>query len=253
MGIDATAGGVSLDFNARARFATWPHEDDVVQIVLTDHHMVPTNSTVEHWVGHATRSPGVRAIRTGALFDRAAPPFLQLGFAPIDTLALLEARLDQHRRSRSRRGTRQLRPDQLGAAAHIDRLAFGDPWGNDVDSLGAITRATPRHRARAVFHHRELVGFAITGQSGDHGYLQRLAVHPDARRRGVASRLVDDSLHWMQRRGATTAMVNTAIDNDAALGLYAGFGFRRRDEQLHILELSGTSLDRVRHTGRPPT
>ena len=43
----------------------------------------------------------------------------------------------------------------------------------------------------------------------------------------------------MQRRGATAAMVNTALDNEAALALYADLGFRRRSETLTILELDG--------------
>ncbi len=53
---------------------------------------------------------------------------------------------------------------------------------------------------------------------------------------------VADSMQWMQRRGATTAMVNTALDNEAALALYAAAGFRRRTDTLTILELSGLGL-----------
>jgi ribosomal protein S18 acetylase RimI-like enzyme len=41
----------------------------------------------------------------------------------------------------------------------------------------------------------------------------------------------------VRRRGAGTAMVNTAFDNTAALALYEGFGFRHRDDVLLILEL----------------
>ena len=88
-------------------------------------------------------------------------------------------------------------------------------------------------------------GFALTGQSGVFGYLQRLAVDPQLRRRGIGRRLVADSLCWMQRRGATVAMVNTGLDNEAALALYADMGFRRRSETLTILELAGDVLHRA--------
>ncbi len=87
-----------------------------------------------------------------------------------------------------------------------------------------------------------LGGFAITGQSGTFGYLQRLAVDPEVQRQGVGRRLVEDSLQWMRRCGATTAMVNTALDNAAALALYAQAGFRLRSDTLTILELSGREL-----------
>jgi ribosomal protein S18 acetylase RimI-like enzyme len=129
-----------------------------------------------------------------------------------------------------------MRSSDLPAIAELDRTAFGDPWGNDVRSLGDITTATPRHQARVVEGPDGLEAFAISGQSGRYGYLQRLAVHPDARRRGHARHLVRNALHWMERRGASTALVNTGIDNVAALDLYRSLGFTRRAETLQILE-----------------
>ena len=82
-----------------------------------------------------------------------------------------------------------------------------------------------------------MAAFAITGVANQVGYLQRLAVDPTAQRRGLGRALVADSLEWMHRRGATTAMVNTAFDNDAALALYETFGFQHRPDPLLILEL----------------
>ena len=77
----------------------------------------------------------------------------------------------------------------------------------------------------------------MSGVAGEVGYLQRLAVDPARQRHGAGSQLVDDALAWMHRRGATTAMVNTASDNDAALALYDAFGFHRRTDTLVLLEL----------------
>lgn len=233
----------------RARFADWPYEPDVTQLILLDHQMLPTVDAVRSWVRQAMDStPHLRAIRTGAMFPVAADAFTEAGFHTIDTLALLETSLPARTTGR-RSDTQRLRACHLPDVAALDRRAFGDPWGNDVRSLTAITDATPRHRARIVTdvdeHGERCVGgFAITGQSGVFGYLQRLAVDPSARGRGIARRLVDDSLRWMQRRGATTAMVNTALDNDAALSLYDSVGFRPRTETLRILELSGDDLHR---------
>lgn len=184
------------------------------------------------------------------MFPEAAEVFRQAGFRTIDTLALLERRLDRRldnepeaRLLVGRSGTQRLRVHHLPDAAALDRIAFGDPWGNDAASLTAISDATARHRARIITSSSHsgpprLSGFAITGQSGAVGYLQRLAVHPDARRQGVARALVVDSLRWMRRRGATSAMVNTALDNDAALALYKDAGFHARPDTLTILELS---------------
>jgi ribosomal protein S18 acetylase RimI-like enzyme len=257
--VERKAGG-----SVRARIASWPYEPDVAHLVLLDHHMLPTTSAVADWVARArAERPSTHTIRTGAMFPEAADAFRAAGFSTIDTLALLEARLKpvSRRTTATRRlrrpVTQRLRAHHLPDAAALDRCAFGDPWGNDVASLASITDATPRHRARivtSVHHHHDtdhqpdpigrprLSGFAITGQSGVFGYLQRLAIHPDARRQGMARVLVDDSMQWMRRRGATTAMVNTALDNNAALALYADAGFRRRPDTLTILELSGLDV-----------
>ena len=242
---------------ARARLAPWPYEPDVAQVVLLDHHMVPTIEAIGGWVAAAReRNPQVRAIRTGAVFPQAAAAFRAAGFRPIDELTLLEASLTQTSARSSRRSrfdTQRMRTAHHDDVAALDRRAFGDPWGNDVDSLNEISGATPQHRARIVTvtdaHGTQRIGgFTLTGQAGAFGYLQRLAVDPDFRRAGIARRLVDDSLRWMRRRGAATAMVNTALDNDAALALYISCGFRPRTETLVILELAGDAVARVGST-----
>lgn len=260
----------------RARIMNWPYEPDVAQIVLADHHMLPTSMTVSDWVSHTLLArPATCAIRTGAVFPEAAEAFRSAGFHTIDTLALLEKRLEPTgRRSasipRQRNSTQRLRAHHLADVAALDQRAFGDPWGNDIDSLTAISDATPRHRARVInaVHRADsdadanagstgsrprLAGFAITGQSGVFGYLQRLAVDPTARRQGIARELVEDSMQWMRRRGAATAMVNTALDNHGALALYAEVGFRRRPDTLTILELSGETLSRAADQRSPDT
>ena len=239
IGTMATAGDT-----VRGRLDAWPYEPDVAHLVLLDHHMVPTRADVAAWVTAARQAlEPIRAVRTGAMFPEAADVFTDVGFTTIDTLALLDVRL-LTRRERSRPGrrrsagatTRRMRSNDLLGVAELDRTAFGNPWGNDVRSLRDITTATPRHRARVVEGPDGLEAFAISGQSGSYGYLQRIGVHPDARRRGHARRLVGDALHWMERRGASTALVNTGVDNDAALDLYRSLGFTRRIETLQILE-----------------
>lgn len=227
--------------SVRARIGGWPNDPDVVQIVLLDHQMVPTVADVDRWVAHA-RLAGPAAVRTGAMFPEAAAAFIDAGFHMIDELALLETQLDRHSVRGDRTGstirTRRMRSRHLPAVAAVDRVAFGDPWGNDVRSLRDVMAATPRHRARIVRSGQHIDGFAIGGQSGAFGYLQRLAVHPDARRRGVATELIADATSWMRARGARTAMVNTALGNVGALRLYEAAGFRRRPETLVILELA---------------
>ena len=80
------------------------------------------------------------------------------------------------------------------------------------------------------------LGYAITGIAGRRGYVQRLAVHPDARRRGIGATLLVDGLRWARRRGAREAVVNTDRDNAAARSLYESYGFVELPAGLVVLE-----------------
>ncbi len=108
----------------------------------------------------------------------------------------------------------------LHDAAALDQLAFAAPWANTASALGDIVAATPQARARCVHIDGEMVAFSICGRASRWGYVQRLAVHPDARRQGLAAQLLADALRWMRRRDVQRVLVNTAIDNVAALALY---------------------------------
>lgn len=249
---------------AGVRLGTWPSDATVGHLVILDHDHVPAEHEIDRLV-HTARERGLRAIRTGALFPEAAEELLDRGFTRLDSLTLLERRLDEpgvpeHRTGRVRHPTvrddtvrddtvhddtvhddtvhvRRMGITQDAAAAAVDRLAFGPLWGYDRRTVTEVRRATPAHRARRVGSRRHLDAYAISGAGGTTGYLQRLAVRPDRHRRGLASALVADSLRWMIARGLDSALVNTASDNHAALALYDRFGFRPLPRSLTVAEL----------------
>jgi ribosomal protein S18 acetylase RimI-like enzyme len=215
----------------------------VVQLALVDQGIVPRVEEIRGWVDAlGAEDARLRSVRTGALFADAADRFATAGFEVIDTLALLRIDLDEAPRASRRRSTSRLRARRHGEAARVDRDAFGDPWGNDAGDLGEIRRATPLHRARARFvvapdRRRRLAAFAITGAAAGHGYLQRLAVDPRHQGQGHGRALVLDSLGWMRARRLGHGLVNTAIDNERALGLYESVGFVRLPDRLVVMEL----------------
>lgn len=220
----------------------WPNDPTVAHLIFVDHQRVPTADDVDAAVAHAS-GRGARAIRTSALFPDAAEVLMRSGFTPLDRLALLRTDLDETIGSLPR-PTFRLRPLHtwsLRAAAAVDQASFGPLWGNDAASLRDTRKATPHHRARALRIDRELAGFALSGAAAGNGYVQRVAVAPAFRRRGAGLALVTDALRWMHAAGRTAALVNTGTDNEAALALYHGLGFRTLSDTLTIAErrLSG--------------
>lgn len=226
----------------RWQLRPWPNDPTARLLVFVDHLSVPSPADLDA-AGEAARAAGATTLRTSALFPAVADVATASGFRIIDTLALLKVGLDDHldhvieaHFGVARPATRPLRRRHHGRAAAIDQEAFGVMWGNDAASLADIRSATPVHRARCTRDGRRLTGFAISGTSGDTGYVQRLAVADAARRRGLARTLVADALRWMRRRGHVVAYVNTGVTNDAALALYEGLGFVRMDDHLVIAE-----------------
>ena len=216
----------------------WPNDPTVAHLIFVDHQLVPTPDALAEAVEHA-EAKGARSIRTSALFPAAAGVVLASGFEAIDHLALLRLELDDRaieHLARPRQRIRTMAPWMHPAAAAVDQGAFGPMWGNDAASLRDIRRATPVHRARMVRSGRHLAGFAITGAAADSGYLQRIAVADAYRRRGIARDLVVDGLRWMHADGRARCLVNTGVENVAALSLYDDLGFVRMPGVLTIAE-----------------
>ena len=187
----------------------------------------------------ALEHQGVRRVLTTALSETDQQAFLAAGFDVHEELRLLRHGLEQIPETpkfRLRRG--HGRQDLLDAVA-VDRVAFGSAAHLDVPGLRGARSATPASRFRVFCGrgpgaHRP-DAYAVCGLSVGSGYVQRLAVAPDARRRGVGAALVADGLRWFTRRRANHAMVNTQVGNDAALALYLRMGFVPLPTSLAVL------------------
>jgi N-acetylglutamate synthase len=70
------------------------------------------------------------------------------------------------------------------------------------------------------------VGSARAAVDGDWLGLHGLAVEPEHRRQGHGGALMAELLEWGAECGATTVWLHVETDNQAALALYGGLGFR---------------------------
>ena len=206
------------------------------------------------------RNQGFQAVVTAAVAPPERAAFLLDDFSDREQLHLLRYDLQQHSAAgelarqrwrpwqrthpRVHRGT----PRDWDDVLILDGQSFDEFWHLDRDGLKDSIEATPSSRLRIMRRSDlaelpqssstqtdEIVGYAVVGHTSGSGYLQRLAVHPGYRRRGLGSLLVNDALGWIRRRGATIGWVNTQKSNDNALRLYKNLGFTLQDHPLTVM------------------
>jgi ribosomal protein S18 acetylase RimI-like enzyme len=217
-----------------ARLGSWRGRADVAYLSVGADRP-PTPEIVDRCLG-MLRGRGYSAVVTSALASADALPFLDAGFSVRERLHLLAhpmVDLDPPPHS-----TRRAHRRDRDAVLALDRHSFDGFWRLDASGLRNAIEATPASRFRVAGHRRgagTLAAYAVTGRAGPHGYLQRVAVHPDHRRHGYGRAVVLDGLRWLQRRGATRALVNTQRDNVAALALYHSCGFHELPAGLCVM------------------
>lgn len=223
----------------------WPSAPHIAQLVLYQQSRQPTERMLRHWCDQLAIA-GFTAVRTTALSDATTGTFTEAGFQSAQELVLLQHVAPSVRRRGSDVSLRRLTDQLLADAAAIDALAFDEGWQLDATAIADVCTATPRHRARVIAspmqsaNQRSVAAYAVSGRDARQVFLQRLAVHPAARRQGLAAALVNDCLAWATRWRAERVMVNTHTTNTAALELYRSLGFDRLTERLHVYERSLT-------------
>jgi ribosomal protein S18 acetylase RimI-like enzyme len=71
----------------------------------------------------------------------------------------------------------------------------------------------------------KVVGTTIINDRGKIGYISSVMVHPDYRRKGIATKLVKSALDYVQRRKKSKAVLHVDSTNISALNLYVKLGF----------------------------
>ena len=116
--------------------------------------------------------------------------------------------------------------------AHLDEVMVYEKgmFGTESWSRAAYRDELRDTRTRwyiaAVDDEDGLLGWAGLMTIADTAQIFTVGTVPQARRQGVARRLVEAMLDEARRRDATEVFLDVRVDNAAAKALYEGFGFR---------------------------
>jgi ribosomal protein S18 acetylase RimI-like enzyme len=118
---------------------------------------------------------------------------------------------------------RTMQPGDLPLVAKLDAAAFKPLWQNTLD---ALEKALPQATSAIVAEDAKgMVGYQISTANPFGAHLARLAVRPDAQRRGLGSMIVTDLIRRLKKKGVARLTVNTQSDNLSSLALYDKMGF----------------------------
>lgn len=156
--------------------------------------------------------------------------FRSAGFEPHLQLLLLER--DLRGNVPKVEGVRVSTDDDREEAVRIDSVAFDGDWRVGRLGLADALEATPDSTMLTLQGGQ---GFAIIGVSSEVGYLQRIAVRPEAQGEGLGRLLLRASMAWARNRGARTMMLNTQMDNERAAQMYRSEHFTVLPNRLTIL------------------
>jgi ribosomal-protein-alanine N-acetyltransferase len=112
----------------------------------------------------------------------------------------------------------------LRAIAAIERAVFPDPWTHGM--FVAHLRYAPANMFMVAEDATgAIVGYALTLTAADEAQLLNIAVHPDARRRGIGIALLRATMRECAAAGAESMVLEVRESNEGARALYDAHGF----------------------------
>lgn len=135
----------------------------------------------------------------------------------------------EHYVSMPRLRTRQMRLEDIPVVQAIDRLSFPIPWPSSAFRFELTENKQSLSLVATVIDPdgKEVIGGVIVvWLILDEAHIATLSVHPQMRRRGIASCLLTDALLLASRKGASTATLEVRAGNLSAQRLYEKYQFR---------------------------
>ncbi len=111
------------------------------------------------------------------------------------------------------------------AFAGLDRLCFRNEW-NEAAFNGELDGGKNAVYIAAENSKGEIVGFAGAAFVSDEGEINRVAVHPLYRGRGIADHMMTALMEESRYRGAASLYLEVREANRSAIALYKNHGFR---------------------------
>jgi ribosomal protein S18 acetylase RimI-like enzyme len=119
-------------------------------------------------------------------------------------------------------------PEDLGAVLELWALADAQASVTDtIESLRGLLAVDPQALLLSDSQ-GQVVGSLIAAWNGWRGSFYRLAIHPERRRRGLATLLVREGERRLRERGALRLDAIVAVEDSAAMHFWLAVGYEQQ-------------------------
>jgi ribosomal-protein-alanine N-acetyltransferase len=118
---------------------------------------------------------------------------------------------------------RDMHEDDIPAILEIEQISFSTPWSKE-SFLNEIYKKYAFSKV-AVFE-KNIIGYICANYLFYESHILNLAVHPDFRRRGVATILMNEATRKLKEKGCVFMYLEVRISNTGAQRFYERFGFK---------------------------
>ena len=120
---------------------------------------------------------------------------------------------------------RRLTLAHLGDIEQIEKSAYPTPWSRH---MFASELGKPTSICLGAFEGDQLVGYIINSRYVDAWHVMNVAVDPEHRRRGIATRMLEALFEMTEHDGRRGYTLEVRVSNLGAVELYERLGFERR-------------------------
>jgi ribosomal-protein-alanine N-acetyltransferase len=122
---------------------------------------------------------------------------------------------------------RPLKLRDLGAIERIERRSYPTPWSRSMFA-GELTKSSSVCLGAHDTENRTLVGYLIISRYVDAWHVMNVAVDPEYRGRGIATKLLSHLFEQTAGDGRRGYTLEVRVSNRSAIRLYERLGFKAR-------------------------
>ena len=118
---------------------------------------------------------------------------------------------------------RKMRAADVSEVVEIERMSFTAPW-SEAAFLGEILKLYSLTKVAAL--RGKIIGYICVEHIMDEGHILNLAVHPDFRRHGLGTKLLEEVMDELKKNDCRYLYLEVRVSNLGARKFYERSGFR---------------------------